>query len=91
VIADLAPPRQLSWSEHEQDHLADAASLWAVLNALENVVSEGDDALVARGARTSFTAHLHSLNLTSADLFEHVAAALERDDWDALGLTKPRE
>ncbi len=87
MIAEFAPSCSEARSAAPDDStdVVDIAFVWAALNVLE---SDGDVAgtNVVRAARASFSARLSDLGMTTADLFDLIADAVEHGDWAALGL-----
>ncbi len=88
MIAELAPFRSTPSSAAAEDltDLADEAFMWATLNALDCVEVTASDAAVVRAVHERFRRRLNAFGLTSTDLFEHIADAVERGDWGALGI-----
>lgn len=88
MIAELAPFRSTPSPGVAEDltDLADVAFMWATLNALDCVEVATSDATVVRAVHERFRRRLNALGITSTDLFEHLADAVERGDWGALGI-----
>jgi hypothetical protein len=91
LTADLAAPRLTDRRRDECDDLADASIYWAVLNVLDDADLDVHDVAVVRAARTHLNVHLADNGITTGDLFDHIADAVEHNDWSAFGLPDPED
>lgn len=81
-----ATPREQQALAAEAD-VAELASVWALLNVLDQGDGEHDHEL--REMRAGFDRQLLEFGCTQGELFEFVRTSIEFDDWDCLGVDKP--
>jgi len=75
--------------EETLETLSDAAVVWAVLNLMDDVYTDARDVQSVQVARAALDRHISDHELSGADLFEHLAEAVEEDDLARFGLGPP--
>lgn len=88
MIADLAPAQPVTTPAGpvEPPDVADMAFMWATLNALDCLEVDARDAGVVSASHAVLRRHMDAAGMSSPDMFDYIADAVERGDWSALGL-----
>lgn len=86
MIADLVQPCPETVGCVGPDDLSDATILWAMFNVLDDLDVAPDYVPTVRSARRTFMCRLADQGVSQVDLFEHLADAIDREDWTGLGL-----